>query len=94
MLYALPPMTEVPATDEHALPSPCVSVCELDAITGLCKGCWRTVDEIGGWSALDNPGKLAVLERLRERRRASGLAGGRRVNRRRADEAQEPTEAP
>lgn len=80
-------MIGIPAVDEHPLPSPCVSVCELDAVTGFCKGCWRTVDEIGRWSALDNPGKIAVLERLRERRRAAGLAGARRANRRRGVEA-------
>jgi predicted Fe-S protein YdhL (DUF1289 family) len=98
MLYALPPMIEVSATDERPLPSPCVSVCELDPVSGFCKGCWRTVDEIARWSALDNPGKLAVLERLRERRRAAGLTGGRRVNRRRSGETLtvpgEPSEYP
>lgn len=94
MLYALPPMIGNPTIDERPLPSPCVSVCELDSATGFCKGCWRTIDEIGQWSALDNPGKIAVLERLRERRRAAGLAGARRVNRRRNGEVCKPTESP
>lgn len=82
------------AIDERPLPSPCVSVCELDDATGFCKGCWRTIDEIGRWSALDNADRIAVLERLRDRRRAAGLAGARRVNRRRDGEVRQPPEQP
>lgn len=71
-------------TDDRPLPSPCISVCVLDAGTGFCKGCWRTIDEIQVWGALDNAAKLAVLDRLRARRCAAGLPARRRVNRRRA----------
>ena len=31
------------------VPSPCISVCRMDAVTGWCEGCFRTLDEIAGW---------------------------------------------
>ena len=30
------------------VPSPCVSVCRMDARRGLCIGCCRTLEEIAG----------------------------------------------
>ncbi|MBM3601020.1 MAG: DUF1289 domain-containing protein [Alphaproteobacteria bacterium] len=70
-------------TDEVPLPSPCVSVCILDGATGFCRGCWRTIDEIRVWAVLDNAERMTVLEGLRARRQAAGLASERRLNRRR-----------
>ena len=32
------------------VPSPCISVCRMDAASGLCEGCLRTLDEIAAWS--------------------------------------------
>lgn len=32
-----------------SIPSPCISVCRMDAATGWCKGCYRTIDEIIAW---------------------------------------------
>ncbi|MEM9173121.1 MAG: DUF1289 domain-containing protein [Pseudomonadota bacterium] len=51
-----------------ALPpqSPCISLCTLDE-ADICMGCHRTVDEIIDWTMLDDAGKNAVLERVRER---------------------------
>ncbi len=50
--------------------SPCTSVCAIDPATGYCAGCFRTLDEIAAWSALDAAGKRAVLIRLPARRAA------------------------
>ena len=48
-------------TDPQAgLPSPCLSVCRMDAGSGLCDGCLRTIDEIASWGMLDDAGKRAV----------------------------------
>ena len=55
-----------------AVPSPCVSVCRMNADTGWCDGCFRTLDEIAVWSRLDDDGKRAVLALLPARR--SGAA--------------------
>lgn len=48
--------------------SPCISVCAMDAATGLCAGCLRSLDEIAAWSVLDDDEKRAVLARLPHRR--------------------------
>ncbi len=42
------------------LPSPCTSVCRIDADNGLCAGCLRTLDEIAAWSRMDDAGKRQV----------------------------------
>jgi predicted Fe-S protein YdhL (DUF1289 family) len=51
-----------------SVPSPCIGLCILDPDTGFCKGCFRTIEEIGAWLGLDEDGRRAVLARLRERR--------------------------
>ena len=48
----------------HGLPSPCVGVCRMDAASGLCLGCWRTLDEIAHWSVLDEEEKQAIWRAL------------------------------
>jgi predicted Fe-S protein YdhL (DUF1289 family) len=48
--------------------SPCVSVCEMDEARGLCRGCLRTLDEIGHWLEYSPAEKRAVLERIEERK--------------------------
>ena len=49
------------------VPSPCISVCQMNPATDLCSGCYRTVEEIASWSRLDDPQRLAVWERIEER---------------------------
>lgn len=50
--------------------SPCVNVCEMDAESGLCRGCARTIDEIAVWSVLDPDEKRAVLAGIALRKAA------------------------
>lgn len=59
----------VPATAAPAAPvaSPCINVCQMDAPTGWCAGCLRSLDEIAGWSRLDEAGKRAICATLRQR---------------------------
>lgn len=51
------------------VPSPCVSVCRMDMESGLCLGCFRTLDEIAAWGQLDDAGRrgiwLAITQRIR-----------------------------
>jgi predicted Fe-S protein YdhL (DUF1289 family) len=47
--------------------SPCTKVCTLDTATGWCRGCGRTLAEIGDWSYADDAEKQAILARLSER---------------------------
>ncbi|WEJ99818.1 MAG: DUF1289 domain-containing protein [Candidatus Sphingomonas phytovorans] len=49
------------------LESPCVNICEMDAATGLCVGCARTIDEIAGWSSGSTAWRDAVMAALPER---------------------------
>ena len=47
--------------------SPCISVCRMHAITGLCEGCFRTGDEIAAWGNACDDAKLATWARIEER---------------------------
>ncbi len=55
-----------------AVPSPCISVCRMDAAGALCLGCHRTLAEIAAWSTMSDSDKRAVWKQLPERRRAAG----------------------
>ena len=54
--------------DTDAVPSPCNKVCRIDASTGWCEGCLRTLHEIGAWSQLDDADKREVVIQLGQRR--------------------------
>ncbi|MBM3571455.1 MAG: DUF1289 domain-containing protein [Alphaproteobacteria bacterium] len=70
--------------EDRPLPSPCISVCIIEARTSFCKGCWRTIQEVEAWGRLDNAARQAILAQLHERRRAAGMPDRRRAKRRRA----------
>jgi uncharacterized protein len=62
-----------------AIPSPCISVCKMDARSGWCEGCMRTLDEIAGWSVMDDADKRRVWRVLPQRREAfEAMKGGSR----------------
>jgi hypothetical protein len=50
--------------------SPCISVCAMDDVHGVCVGCYRTLSEIESWWDFDNAHKKAVLEKARLREEA------------------------
>jgi predicted Fe-S protein YdhL (DUF1289 family) len=54
--------------------SPCSKVCTIDPCSGLCRGCGRTLPEIGRWASLPEPERLRIMSELPERMRAAGLA--------------------
>ena len=56
--------------------SPCVSVCRMEAASGLCEGCLRTLGEIGNWSDLDTGERLAVWARIVDRAQSPAAPGG------------------
>ena len=49
------------------VPSPCISVCRMDAATGQCEGCFRTLDEIAAWSMASDAARRALWQELVER---------------------------
>ena len=48
--------------------SPCNKVCVVNEATGLCRGCYRTLDEIARWGAMSDEERAAVLGALPARR--------------------------
>lgn len=48
--------------------SPCTKVCTLDADGRLCLGCFRDIDEIGGWGGMSNAQRADVIARTAARR--------------------------
>ena len=65
------------------IPSPCVAVCQIDPANGYCLGCWRTIEEIAGWSGFDEQSRRQIIAELHGRRGAAAPRQ-RRVNRRKA----------
>ena len=49
---------------KHMIESPCVKVCTLNARSGLCLGCGRTVDEIACWSAMSAAERVRLMREL------------------------------
>ena len=49
------------------VPSPCISVCQINAVTGSCEGCFRTLDEIAGWSVATPEAKRSVWRAIAQR---------------------------
>lgn len=49
-------------------PSPCINLCKMDPASGLCAGCYRTLDEIAAWSGLDDRRRDAILTAITTRR--------------------------
>lgn len=47
--------------------SPCISVCEINADSGFCVGCYRTAQEIGIWRMADAETRLGILRDIRGR---------------------------
>ena len=47
--------------------SPCIKVCVIDAASGLCSGCGRTLDEIARWGGLSEAERQAIMRGLGER---------------------------
>lgn len=44
------------------VPTPCIRVCVLDPKTDLCRGCFRSKDEIAGWLTMSQAQRAAVNE--------------------------------
>jgi predicted Fe-S protein YdhL (DUF1289 family) len=50
-----------------AIASPCINVCTLDANSGLCMGCKRTVEEITRWSHYSDEQRAEIMRQLPQR---------------------------
>jgi len=52
--------------DETPL-SPCIKVCVVDPVSGLCIGCGRTVAEISLWSEMGPTQRRSIMAELPKR---------------------------
>ena len=53
-----------------SVPSPCIDVCRMDAATGWCEGCRRTLAEIEAWPSADPQARRVMIRRAAARRDA------------------------
>lgn len=56
-----------------AIASPCTKVCTIDPRSGLCRGCGRTLDEIGRWISFSESERERIMAELPGRLTANGL---------------------
>ena len=52
---------------QNEIQSPCVGICTMDDTTGLCLGCYRSLDEIKGWWDMNPQDQKKLLATLEER---------------------------
>lgn len=48
--------------------TPCISICEMDPLTGLCAGCFRSLEEIANWSSYSDEQRKKIMEELKSRK--------------------------
>lgn len=56
------------ASPPKAIATPCVKVCIVDPESNLCLGCFRTLQEIGGWARLSETERERLMDELPKRR--------------------------
>ncbi len=44
--------------------SPCIRLCVVDPGSRLCMGCFRSIDEISGWSAMTAEARREIMAEL------------------------------
>ncbi|MEO0882113.1 MAG: DUF1289 domain-containing protein [Pseudomonadota bacterium] len=66
-MFGLPVLEENKFMPPKAITSPCIKVCAVDASTGWCLGCGRTMSEIGNWINIGENGRADVMEDLPDR---------------------------
>ncbi len=71
MTPAAPPTPPKPTPPpRRVVVSPCISVCRIDAATGWCEGCQRTIEEIAAWGSMGDDRRADVWAALPARRAA------------------------
>ena len=64
-------MTQVALVkQDEEVASPCANICRMDAKSGYCEGCRRTLEEIASWSTYSPAEKRTVLALLAARKTA------------------------
>ena len=73
-LSTLPERAAAARAMHGELPSPCISICRMDAASGFCLGCLRTIEEIAAWSRMGDADKRSVWRAIELRAQAGFLA--------------------
>ncbi len=68
--------------DHSVIDTPCIKICVVEPETGYCIGCGRTRSEIGGWLAMSQAERRALMATLPERVATLTLRKTRRGGRR------------
>jgi predicted Fe-S protein YdhL (DUF1289 family) len=50
--------------------SPCIGICAITEVSGLCEGCYRTIEEIAQWWDMTNAQRSDVMTKLSAREQA------------------------
>ncbi len=54
-------------SEPDSVPSPCMSLCRMHPLTGICEGCLRTLPEIGRWGQASDEEKHQIWVQMPER---------------------------
>ncbi|WP_417551326.1 DUF1289 domain-containing protein [Methylophaga sp.] len=60
-------------SDKSLTPSPCIGKCGLDALD-VCRGCFRTMDEILRWENMSEADRQVTVMNCKERRQQRSSA--------------------
>ena len=60
--------------------SPCIKVCVMDFELGLCKGCYRSMEEIERWGSMSDSERERVLAILDERKEQLGASDAAKIS--------------
>ena len=57
-----------PGLTDTRMESPCIKVCVIDPVSGLCEGCARSLKEIAQWSRFTAQERWRVMGELEGRK--------------------------
>ena len=53
-------------SDDKEVSTPCIGVCQYDN-EDICRGCFRTLDEISNWALMTEEERKEIMKKLDER---------------------------
>lgn len=63
-LMSEPSSTASPPGAAPTIATPCIKVCAIEPLSGLCIGCGRSLREIGAWTSYSAETRAAVMAAL------------------------------
>lgn len=64
----------------NEIASPCVKICVVHPQARICTGCYRSIEEIGGWSGMSDEDRARIMDELPARKSSlTKRRGGRRA---------------